>query len=73
MWRSLRYLMTMLLMSYSIALFFIGAIAPGFARERLRLALSMNRIILSYLLFLGLLYLSTGIFQSYRHLFARRR
>lgn len=63
---SLLYLLVMLFVSYLIAPFFIRAIAPGFTGERLRLALSMNRLMLPSLVFLGLLGLSTGIFQSYR-------
>lgn len=63
---SLLYLLGMLGLSYTIAPLFIRAIAPGFAGERLRLALSMNKIMLPSLVFMGLLGLSTGIFQSYR-------
>lgn len=63
---SLLYLMVMLFLGYFIAPFFIKAIAPGFEGERLRLALSMNRIMLPSLVFLGLLGLLTGIFHSYR-------
>ncbi len=63
---SLLYLIVMLFVGYLIAPFFMKAIAPGFEGERLRLALSMNRIMLPSLVFLGLLGLSTGVFHSYR-------
>jgi len=63
---SLLYLLVMLAIAYIFAPFFIRIIAPGFDGERLSLALSMNRIMLPSLVFLGLFGLSTGIFQSYR-------
>ncbi|MEN3009269.1 murein biosynthesis integral membrane protein MurJ [Pseudothermotoga sp.] len=63
---SLVYLLTMLSISYAVAPFFIKAIAPGFTEERLRLALSMSNIMLPSIVFLGMLGLLTGIFNSYR-------
>nr|MDW8082024.1 murein biosynthesis integral membrane protein MurJ [Candidatus Calescibacterium sp.] len=63
---SLLYLLVMLGAGYVVAPWFIRAVAPGFEEERLRLALSMNRVMLPSLVFLGLFGLSTGIFQSYR-------
>ncbi|MCS7175975.1 murein biosynthesis integral membrane protein MurJ [Pseudothermotoga sp.] len=63
---SLVYLFTMLSISYAVAPFFIKAIAPGFAEERLRLALSMSNVMLPSIVFLGMLGLLTGIFNSYR-------
>jgi putative peptidoglycan lipid II flippase len=50
----------------------IRLIAPGFISnpEKLRLAILLNRIMFPYLFFVGLVALSMGILNSYKHFFA---
>ncbi len=63
---SLLILFGLLAICYGIAPHFLRLVAPGFDEARFSTALVMNQVMLPSLVFLGLLGLLTGLFQSYQ-------